>query len=73
MTNESSRPAAIHSLIRHAGRPLRLIEIAVALRDKGYRADHLPHTVCTAVRTMFRRCPERFIQGEAGRWWVGSE
>jgi hypothetical protein len=57
-----------HEVLTEAGKPLEPIEIAVCMRERGYRADDAPAVLVAAIRGMFRNYPGRFVQDGKGRW-----
>jgi hypothetical protein len=70
---ETSNMATItHEILTEAGKPLKVVEIAVRMRERGYRADNEAVTLVNAVRSMFRNYPGRFERDKAGRWSVES-
>ncbi len=63
-----SLPEVTEEILREAGRPLKVVEIAVAMRERGYRSNNVPNTLMRAIRDMFKRYPGRFQVGKDGRW-----
>lgn len=57
-----------HEILTEAGKPLKVVEIAVRMREIGYRAENEPVTLINAVRSMFRNYPGRFKRDREGRW-----
>jgi hypothetical protein len=52
------------------GRPLTLIELAVAMRERGYSIGDDPRKFTNALRAAMRYHPGRFVRGKDGRWAV---
>jgi hypothetical protein len=57
-------------ILAESSRPLKVTEIVVMMRARGYRADNVPGTLARAVRDMFKRYRGRFARGKDGRWAV---
>ena len=57
-------------IMREANRPLKVSEIAVMMRERGYRADNVPQTLMRSIRDTFKRYRGRFSPGKDGRWAV---
>ena len=60
----------VGEILFEADRPLKTVEIAAALQQRGYRADAKPVTLVRAVRDLIKRYPKRFQRGSDGRWAV---
>jgi hypothetical protein len=50
--------------------PLTAVEIVVALKERGYRADNDPRILLRTLRYAFKRNRSNFVRGEDGRWSV---
>ncbi len=55
-------------ILNTAGQPMRTCEIALALKDSGYRVDVQPATVSRSVRDVLNKHRERFERTRDGRW-----
>ncbi|MCI0379107.1 MAG: hypothetical protein L0215_15975 [Gemmataceae bacterium] len=58
--------------VLRASGPLRVAELLVAIRERGYRADADPHKLLTSLVSDLKRNPGRFRRDKAGRWSVKS-
>jgi hypothetical protein len=57
------------SLIAEHG-PLRLSEMVVLMRERGYKPKEHPHTTQAALRGAINRISGRFSKDQTGRWSV---
>lgn len=64
-------PDAAELVLRERG-PLRVVELVVALQDRGYRADCDPSVLANSVSKSLQYHPERFHKGRGGRWGISS-
>lgn len=61
---------AAEVVLRDAG-PLRTTDLAVALQQRGYRADADPRVLVDSLGKALKRCVGRFAYGD-GRRWIAS-
>ena len=60
----------IDEVLRDAARGIRVSEIVVSLRERGFRTDVDPVTLMRSIRDMFKRYPGRFTRDKTGPWAV---
>jgi hypothetical protein len=60
-------PDAAYAVLAENG-PMRCVEIAVALQERGYRRDANPRTLCNSLLATLKRNVGRFRCGEDGKW-----
>ena len=70
--SELTTIAAAERVLRERG-PLRIVEIAVEVQERGHRAGDDPRRLVPAIRAAFRYHQEKFRKGKDGRWGLAVE
>jgi hypothetical protein len=60
---------AAHAILSE-GKALTLVEIVVAMQERGCRSNDIPDRILRCIRESFRYHQDRFIEDCEGRWTV---